>query len=79
MDDGGKISSGLKLCTNSFTLKEVKFLSKYLDDMYSLDTSIHKTGVINQYVIYIPKKSINKLKFIVSPFMHSSMKYKLQS
>lgn len=78
MDDGSKYKNkGLKFCTNSFTLNEVKFLAKVLEDKYNLATSIHKTGGLNQYNIYIPKSSSIELAKIVKPYIHESMIYKI--
>jgi len=78
MDDGGLYKNkGLKFSTNSFTLKEVQYLSILLKKKYSLNTSIHKTGVINQYNLYIPKSSLNDLIKIVKPYIHITMNYKL--
>jgi ubiquinol-cytochrome c reductase cytochrome b subunit len=77
MDDGGKVSSGLKLATNNFTFDEVEMLSSVLNQKYDLYARVQKAGYPNQYVIYIPKKYINNLIDIVNPFFHPSMKYKL--
>lgn len=78
MDDGSKYKNkGIKFCTNSFTLNEVKFLAKVLEDKYNLATSIHKTGGLNQYNIYIPKSSSIELAKIVKPYIHESMIYKI--
>ena len=68
---------GIKFCTNSFTLKEVKFLANCLQNKYGLNTSIHKTGVINQYNIYITKESSLELAKIVKPYIHNTMLYKI--
>jgi len=75
-DDGAKVSSGIKLCTNGFVYKDVEFLSSLLRDKYGLKTSINKTGAINQYVIYINKSSLENFYEIVKPYLHPSMKYK---
>lgn len=78
MDDGCGIKNrGLKFSTNSFPLKEVNFLSKLLEDKYSLKISIHKTGAINQYNIYVAKASMSKLVEIVKPYIHPTMLYKI--
>ena len=78
MDDGSYIpNKGLKFSTNSFTLDEVKFLGSILSDLYSVSFSIHKTGAINQYNLYLPKKSFDSLIPIVQPYFHPSMYYKL--
>nr|YP_009059681.1 LAGLIDADG endonuclease [Parasitella parasitica]AIO05731.1 LAGLIDADG endonuclease [Parasitella parasitica] len=78
MDEGGKISSGLKIATNSYTLQEVKFLCKILNDKFGFDARLQSAGVLNQYVIYIPKKSIKLLVELVKPYFHSSIIYKLK-
>lgn len=78
MDDGTRYKNkGLRLCTNFFTLKEVQYLAQLLENKYKLNTSIHKTGVVNQYGLYIPKSSMENLKLIVKPYIHPSMYYKL--
>ena len=80
MDDGTLFKNkGLKFCTNSFTLKEIKFLQNILLVKYNLESTIHKTGHINQYNIYILKSSMNDLISIVKPFIHPSMMYKIIS
>jgi len=77
MDDGAKVSSGLKFCTKNLTLSDVEKLSLLLNKKYELFTSVQSAGVNNQYIINVPKKSIEKLKKIVGPYLHRSMKYKL--
>ena len=79
MDDGCKASSGLKIATNSFTLQEVKFLCKVLNDKYQIEAKPHSAGVPNQYVIYINRKSIDKLAKLVKPYIHPSIIYKLKN
>ena len=51
------LRKGIKFTANSFTLNEVKLLSKVLTEKYNLKTSIVKIGVVNQYNIYITKSS----------------------
>jgi Cytochrome c oxidase subunit III/LAGLIDADG DNA endonuclease family len=78
MDDGTRFKNkGLKFCTNSFTLNEIKYLSLLLKNKYSLNSTIHKVSVLNQYNIYIPKSSIKPLINIVKPYIHPSMFYKI--
>ena len=72
-------NKGLRFCTNCFTLKEVQYLASVLEKQYSLNTSIHKTGVVNQYGLYIPKSSMADLIKIVKPHIHPTMLYKLPS
>jgi ubiquinol-cytochrome c reductase cytochrome b subunit len=80
MDDATLYKNkGLRFCTNCFTLKEVQYLASVLEKKYSLNTSIHKTGVVNQYGLYIPKSSMANLTKIVKPHIHPTMLYKLLS
>ncbi len=80
MDDGTLFKNkGLKFCTNSFTLKEVQYLSTLIKNNYNLESSIHKVSVVNQYNIYIPKSSFKNLIKIVKPYIHPSMYYKIYS
>jgi LAGLIDADG DNA endonuclease family len=68
-------SKGLYLCTDSFTSDDVKRLSQYLINKYDIKCSIHKAG--KNYRIYILVQSIETIKFIILPFMHKTMTYKL--
>lgn len=78
MDDGSLYKNrGIKFCTNSFTLKEVQYLANLLKIKYDLNTSIHKTGIVNQYNLYIPKSNLVNLIKIVQPYIHPTMYYKL--
>lgn len=76
-DDGSKVSAGLKIATNSFTLQEVEYLCKILNDKYQLNPKPQSAGVPNQYIIYFPKNSMNILSKLVKPYMIPSMHYKL--
>lgn len=76
MGDGAKTGSGLILCTDSFTLKDVLRLMFVLQNRYNLNCSI-LTNNKNSYRIYIKKDSMPLLIEIVSPHMHFSMLYKL--
>ena len=85
MDDGAKVSSGIKLMTNNFDLKEVNILCNILKNKYNLVATPNSAGgaasTLNkkQYVIYIHKESMINLSNIVKPFIHPSMKYKLNN
>ena len=80
MDDGTWIKDrGIRLCTDNFTLSEVKELVGILTIKYKLKVSIIKTGIIDQYGIYIPKSNLPILVPIVSPFMHPFFRYKLNN
>jgi len=92
MDDGGKVSGGMKLSTHNFTKKEVLLLCDILINKFGLKATIQsaapKGRVISvsssglrvredQHIIYISKTSMVKLSEIVGPYIHPSMKYKL--
>jgi ubiquinol-cytochrome c reductase cytochrome b subunit len=77
MDDGSKSGSSLKLASNSFTFSECSQLVKVLYDKYNIKASVQSAGVENQYVIYIFKESMPILCDLVLPYVHPSMKYKL--
>jgi hypothetical protein len=90
MDDGGIVSSGLKIATKSFNQTEIQMLCEILKRKYNLNASIisaplplapvrEKQGVPNQYNIYISKYSMKALTSIVGPYMHPSMYYKLNT
>lgn len=77
MDDGSKSGSSLKLASNSFTFSECSQLVKVLYDKYNIKASVQSAGVENQYVIYIFKESMPILRDLVLPYVHPSMKYKI--
>jgi Cytochrome c oxidase subunit III/LAGLIDADG DNA endonuclease family len=80
MDDGCKYKNkGLKFGTNAFTLKDVKLLAYVLENKYGIITAIHKTGLVNQYSLYIPKSSLTELIKIVKPHIHPTMAYKIEN
>ena len=80
MDDGTSFKNkGFKFSTNSFTLKEVQNLALILKTKYNLDTTFHKSGLNNQYNIYVPKASFINLREIAKPYFHPTMLYKLNN
>ena len=77
MDDGTKVSNGLKFSTNSFSYNDCLLLIKALNDNFNIKSSIQSTGNKNQYIIFIWKESIDDLRNIVSQYIIPEMKYKL--
>jgi hypothetical protein len=135
MDDGGKVSSGIKISTNNFHRNEVLLLCYILMKKFDIYATIQSAGLkkkdyideanpvpcglpnvnraearqnnINfnkylhnnletkaglvtgndesrlskgnedQYILYISKSSMLRLAYIVGPYIHPSMKYKL--
>jgi len=79
MDEGSKVSNGLKLCTNSYTYSDCLLLVKVLNNNFSLKVSIQRIGnkSKDQYIIYIWKESMSLLRDIVNPYIIPEMKYKI--
>jgi len=78
MDDGTYIKNkGIRLCSNTFTLAETKALIHIIKEKYDMNCTIHKTGVVNQYNIYFPKKYVPALRKLTKRHMDPSMYYKL--
>jgi hypothetical protein len=61
MDDGARVSQGLKLCTNSFTYQECLFLTQIFYSNFGLKVSVISADFPNQYNIYILKESMHLL------------------
>lgn len=74
--DGTWRKSGVLLCTDSFTKEGVEVLRRVLVERYGLETILRMHD--NKYPrIYIRAQSVPTLRDIVTPYMHSSMIYKL--
>ena len=71
-------SGGLRLCTNSYAIQDVTRLKDVLITRYGLICTIHKTQK-GQHLIFISKKSMDKLRSIVKQHMVPSMLYKIHS
>ena len=76
MDDGYKRNdcNALRLNTQSFSYEEHKLIQKALQSI-SIESTIqrHKNG----FVIYIPSRSMNKIRETVNPYIIPEMKYKI--
>ena len=82
MGDGTAREYGLEICTNSYSLEDVVRLMNVLMIRYRLKCSLRLKKRQNnkiEYMIYISQSSMPSLLNIVSPYMHSSMLYKLKS
>lgn len=82
MDDGSLKKVGSKfrtsiLCTDSFSLEDIKLLRNIFQTNFGIHISIY-TNRPNQYRIYIPKSYYNLFKEIITPWMHESMQYKIE-
>jgi hypothetical protein len=86
MDDGYNYASkgrgGITLCTDSFTLLEVKRLIKVLEIKFKLSCTIHfkksndKKGIYHR--IYIKANSLPLLYSLVFEYMCPEMLYKIK-
>ena len=74
--DGQAREYGLVLCTDSYSIKAVVLLVNVLIIKYNLICTIRENKP-NQYRIYISSKSMINLSKIVSPYIDSSMLYKI--
>jgi hypothetical protein len=79
MGDGSIQRHGLIICTDAFTVKDIVRLMNVLIIRYRLKCILRAVHRKNQYRIYIQQVSMPLLLNIVSPFIHSSMQYKLKS
>jgi len=75
MGDGEARNFGLGLCTHSYTIPDVVRLMNALIIRYDFKCTIRFHN--NQPTIYISQHSMKQLRLIVSPFICSSMLYKL--
>lgn len=66
---------GLYICTDGFTLADVKRLAGYLTERYEIRCSVHKSN--GNHRVYILAKSVQTVRDLVLPYMHDSMLYKL--
>jgi len=81
MGDGSVSRHGLIICTNSYSLEDIVKLMNVIMIRYRLDCTLHlkRQNKKIEHMIYIRQSSMPLLLNIVSPFMHSSMLYKLKS
>jgi hypothetical protein len=81
MDDGSKDSSGYRLHTQCFSIKEVERLADALGKNFKFEVNIHKaknkkTGK-TYHLLYITSKSREAFTKIVLPYILPCCKYKL--
>lgn len=71
---------GITLCTDNYTLDEVKLLINGLKDKFNANCSIHnkkgKSGTV-YHRIYIKKVSFDSIKPLILEYIHKSFLYKL--
>ena len=74
MDDGNKMQHGYAIATCCFTVQEILKFRQFLFKKFNLETSMFK-----DHRIYIKAISAKHFENLISPYIHPSMKYKLQS
>lgn len=78
-EDGSNAKPGALLCTDAFSEKEVKFLSKGLNKKYNFKTSVQISNSGKCFRIYIPRESLLILRKLIGIFVVDKMKYKLKT
>ena len=70
MDDGHshKASNGFDICTNGFTMAETGLLIEILKTNFDVDSKMHKGGIKDQKMRYIPASQKEKFRALVSPY-----------
>jgi hypothetical protein len=77
MSDGSVSRHGLLICTDSFTIPDIVKLINVLIIKYQLECKI-RYHTPTQPRIYISQKSMDLLIKVITPYIHTSMKYKLR-
>lgn len=72
MDDDQKCTRSYQINTQSFDTESLNKLCQYLCDKYQLLFTIDKNNVL-----YLRTESIEKFEYLIKPYMHESMIYKL--
>ena len=85
MDDGGWVSGSksVRIATNNYTKEEVELLKNIIETKFGLHCTVQllsKAGgnrPNDKHSLYFKVVSLPKLKELVLPYIHPSMKYKL--
>jgi ubiquinol-cytochrome c reductase cytochrome b subunit len=77
MDDGARVSKGLKFCTNSYTYSDCLLLVQVLYENFGIKASVQSSGAPNQFLVYVWKESMPILREICYPYVIPEMRYKL--
>jgi hypothetical protein len=78
MDDGGRgarTPRGLVFNTSGFSAEEQVFLKRILVDRFGVHTSIHPRR--KGFQLYVKAESFSRFSELVSPYLVTSMRYKL--
>lgn len=76
--DAYKHGTGLRLATHSLSIQDCVLLVNVLIIKFDLNCTIIKIKNTDQFIIYIRTDSMNKLRGLVTPYMHPSMMYKIE-
>lgn len=72
-DDAHKCTRSYQINSQGFSVNDCNKLRQILHDKYSIDTTLQKNNII-----YVKTTSINTLNDLITPFMSSTMTYKLK-
>jgi hypothetical protein len=73
-------AGGLTLCTDSFIYSDVLLLASVLESNFGILTTIQKApkrAGPNAYRIYVRVQSMSRVRELVIPHIHSTMRYKV--
>lgn len=76
-DDGCWAKPGVRIATNCFNFFEIELLVRLLKNNFNLDCTIQLLKTSGNYSIYIKSSSIPRLRELLLPYIHFSMRYKL--
>lgn len=76
MDDGCADYAGVAFNTQCFTKEGIEILRSFLRDQFKLDTTSRRNK--NGWIIYIPKRMLNRFINLVDDNILERFKYKLQ-
>lgn len=76
MDDGSYSRGRINISTYSFSLQEIRYLQKYLEEQFKIEAVFYKDRD-KGYRMYFRKQETNKLIRIIHPHIISSMMYKI--
>jgi hypothetical protein len=72
MDDGSKTQHSYQLATNCFNKVELTMFMNFLFTKWRIETSLFKNNIV-----YIKTNSRKLFEYLILPYMHESMLYKL--
>lgn len=75
MDDGCAEYAGLSFSTHCFTSKEIELLKAAMKEKFMVDATSRRNK--NGWILYVPKKNVDRFYEIVWPYLLPEFRYKL--